>query len=58
MGVGNLRLSGLQMTTVLAVADTGAIGGRSLDFLRLASVLKPAGKLRDVLTGHWFGMWS
>lgn len=40
-----------------ANGDTGAVGGRSLEFLRLTSVLKPAQKPRDLLTPRWFGMW-
>jgi len=42
----------------IANKDTGAIGGRSLEYLRLNPVLRPAGRVRDLLQGRWFGMWS
>lgn len=40
------------------VPVAGAIGGRSLEYLRLDAVLRPAGRMMDLLQGRWFGMWS
>lgn len=40
------------------VACAGAVGGRSLEYLRLASVLRPAGRVRNLFAGRWFGMWT
>lgn len=42
----------------LHVQHAGAIGGRSLEYLRLAPVLRPAGRVRDLFGGRWFGMWT
>ena len=40
------------------VTCAGAVGGRSLEYLRLASVLRPAGRVRNLFAGRWFGMWT
>ena len=39
-------------------ACAGAIGGRSLEYLRLAPVVRPVGRVRDLFAGRWFGTWT
>lgn len=39
-------------------AAGGVIGGRSLDYLKLAPVLKPADRNYNLFAGKWFGIWS
>lgn len=33
------------------------LGGRSLDYLRLAPVLRPAEPSYNLFAGKWFGIW-
>ena len=35
----------------------GAVGDRSLDYLKLSNVLKPGVPLHSIFAGRWFGLW-
>lgn len=35
----------------------GAVGDRSLDYLKLSAVLRPGELLHSLFTGRWFGLW-
>jgi hypothetical protein len=35
----------------------GAIGDRTLDYLKLSAVLKPGEPVYSILSGRWFGLW-
>ena len=39
-------------------AGGGLVGGRSLEYLKLAAVLRPADRNYDLFRGKWFGIWS
>ena len=39
------------------LSGDGFIGDRSLDYLKLSAVLRPAEPVYSIFSGRWFGLW-